>query len=87
MNGFETKELVLAQLKALRREKATAGYSRADVAHNPQHRAAIEEQIKLFENELKRLEKAGDPVEGRRSGRSTLIKNATTGETFTEWIN
>jgi hypothetical protein len=80
MNGYETVELVQAAITALERERR--GHTR-----DQRHRDQIEEQIKLFERELKRLEALDEPVGERRQGRSTLIKNATTGLTTTEWIN
>jgi hypothetical protein len=79
MNGFETVELVQAAITALERERR--GHTR-----DQRHRDQIAEQIKLFKRELKRLEDA--PVdEGRRTGQSTLVKNASTGRTYQEWIN
>jgi hypothetical protein len=58
--GYETKAQVLAMLEALSRERLTAGYSRADVAHNPQHLVEIERQQALFRAELDRMEAEGE---------------------------
>jgi hypothetical protein len=78
--GYENRELVLAQLAALERE-ATNPYSES-------HLEAIKAQVKVFKKALKEIEAEGDPVdEGRRRGRSTLIRNSTTGRTYQEWMN
>jgi hypothetical protein len=58
--GYETKAQVLAMLEALKRERATAGWTRANVAHNPQHLRSIEAQEALFKAELERMEAEGD---------------------------
>lgn len=79
MNGFETKELVEAQLAALRRELKNL-WSKA-------HAEAVQGQIKVFSAELARLEAEGPPVDvSKNRGRSTLVKSATTGTTFQQWI-
>jgi hypothetical protein len=83
LNGYETPGLVRAALEALERERR--GHIR-----DQRHLAEIERQEELFLAELKRLLEAGqdEPVdEGRGKGRSTLIRNSTTGRTYQEWIN
>jgi hypothetical protein len=79
MNGYETRELVLAQIAALERE--------ATNTRNKRHAELIREQLKVFKRALKELEAEGESVEERRTGRPTLIANATTGRTYTEWMN
>lgn len=79
--GYETRELVLVQLAALERE--AAGHT-----WDERHRAEIRAQIKIFKNALKEIEAAGPPIEDRHRGRPTLIRNATSGQTYIGgWIN
>jgi hypothetical protein len=81
MNGYETVELVQAAITALERERR--GHT-----SDQRHRDQIEEQLKLFKRELKRLERLEAKDEPKpRQGRSTLIRNATTGRDYQEWIN
>jgi hypothetical protein len=79
--GYETRELCLAQIGALERE--LRGHVR-----DARHRAQIAESLKTFRKALKEIEAEGDPVDkGRRTGQSTLVKNASTGLTYQQWIN
>jgi hypothetical protein len=80
--GFERPALIRAHLEALEREKRGHTY-------DERHRTEIEKQIKLFEAELASLIEQGveDEPEGRTTGRSMLVNNATTGLIHTEWVN
>jgi hypothetical protein len=81
--GFEKPGQVRAVLEALAHERKNHIYS-------PRHLAEIEAQEAIFKAELERMVAEGvedEPVEGRGKGRSTLIRNNTTGRTYTEWIN
>ena len=78
--GFETRELVQAQLVALERE--AAGHT-----WDERHREEIQRQIEVFKKALKELEATGDPVEEKRRGWATTVRNSTTGQTFREWVD
>jgi hypothetical protein len=60
--GFEHRWQVEAQLAALEREKGSGHM-------NPAWLQKIEEQIRLFEGELKRMDREGDYEEPGRSPR------------------
>jgi hypothetical protein len=78
--GYETRELILAQIEALERE--AKGHIRGE-----RHLKEIRNQIKVFTKELKRLEAEGDPVVEKRRGRATTTRNSTTGQTYQQWVN
>lgn len=80
MNGFETKELVVAQLVALEREAKGHTY-------NERHREEIKAQIKIFTKALKEIEAAPAAVEEKRRGEVTTVANSTTGQTYQTYVN
>lgn len=77
--GFETRALVEAQIAALEREQRSHTWSE-------RHREEIAGQLQQFRLALKELEATGDPVEEKRRGSPTTVRNSTTGETFTEYV-
>ncbi len=76
--GYEKRWQLEAHIEALERELRGHHYS-------DRHRNEIEAQLKIFRAAL--AEHVEDEPEGRTTGRSTLIRNNTTGRTYTEWVN
>jgi hypothetical protein len=68
-------------LGALAREKR--GHIRDE-----RHLAQIEQQQKIFQAELERMIAEGieDEPQSQTTGRPTLIRSATTGREYTEWV-
>jgi hypothetical protein len=80
--GYEFKWQVEDQIAALEREKR--GHIR-----DARHLAVIDDQLEVFRAELARMEAAGEdgPVDTNKNrGRSTLVKNSTTGMIFQQWL-
>lgn len=80
ISGFETRELIESQLAALERE--ARGHTRDE-----RHRAEIAAQIEIFKTALRDIEATGDPVEEKRRGRATTVRNSTSGQTYQSWVN
>jgi hypothetical protein len=83
ISGYEHRWQVEDHITALKREFASAG-------RDPRHAPAIERELAIFQKELRRLKKEGyygpEDANRGRGGRSMLIRNATTGADYQEWV-